>query len=234
MHNSPQSSDGVFVDLTPDSPVTVVAFGGLTGDGEEPVFEFFRFLSELDVKRTFLRDHEQAWYQLGVRGAASSFAGIERHLRDLLGAERLRHAIFTGGSAGGFAALYFGSRLGVAQVHAFAPQTYVSRPLRKAHKDFRWQRQINRMWAEANRREACFDIKGPVRRANRRRDPVSLCVHVGEERRDLTHANRLRRVPGVELRRYPIPTHAVARHLHESGRLEPVFERAIAEATPPI
>jgi hypothetical protein len=86
------------------------------------------------------------------------------------------------------------------------------------------------MWAEADRKEACFDIKRPLRRANRRTRPVPLCVHVGEERRDLTHVNRLRRVPGVDIHRYPIEGHAVARHLNETGQLEPVFERAIAEA----
>jgi hypothetical protein len=219
---------GMLLDLASSSPVTVVAFGGLNIDG--PRFEFFRFLSGFDVRRVFLRDHEQAWYQLGVRGVADTVDGVQARLREVLGEEGLRHAVFTGGSMGGYAAMLLGARLGVGEVHAFSPQTFISRVLRHHYKDFRWQKQVNHTWAGIDRRRAYQDIKPALRRAARRR-VVPVHIHVGAMERDLHHATRMRRIPGVEIHRYDeITNHNVAGELHDAGRLRPLFDEAVSRA----
>ncbi|HEY5011747.1 MAG TPA: hypothetical protein VIK61_03460, partial [Acidimicrobiia bacterium] len=212
---------GIFVDLESSSPVTVVAFAGLNVDG--PRFEFFRFLSGLEVRRVFLRDHEQAWYQLGVNGVADDIDGVGAYLLELLGEEALRHAVFTGGSMGGYAAMLLGSRLGVAEVHTFAPQTFISRVLRRYYRDFRWQKQVNVAWAGIGDRHAYQDIKPALRRAGRR-NSVPLHLHVGAVDRDLHHAQRIRRVRGVEIHLYPeITNHNVAGELNDTGALRRIF-----------
>ena len=221
---------GALVDATSSSPVTVVAFGGLTTGNDVLRFEFFRFLSDLDVNRIFLRDHEQAWYQLGVRGVADTVDGVGTYLLELLGEDGLRHSIFTGGSMGGYAALLLGSRLKVAEVQAFMPQTFISRVLRRYYRDFRWQKQINQTWARIDKRAAYQDIKPPLRRSARR-TAVPLHLHVGTMERDLHHANRVRRIPGVEIHRYDeIGSHNVAGELNDTGRLRPLFEAAVSRA----
>src|SRR3954447_1515975 len=101
--------------------VTLVAFAGLKRPSRK--FEFFRLLSRYDVRCVFLSDHEQAWYQLGVRGIGDTSNSVAAFLRDVLG-DDCSNAVFTGASAGGYAALLFGAALGVAEVHAFAPQTF--------------------------------------------------------------------------------------------------------------
>jgi pimeloyl-ACP methyl ester carboxylesterase len=219
---------GIIVDLESSSPVTVVAFAGLNVDG--PRFEFFRFLSGLDVRRVFVRDLDQVWYQLGVHGVSDTVDGVETHLRELLGEDGIRRAVFTGGSMGGYAAMLLGSRLGVAEVHAFSPQTFISRILRRYYKDFRWQKQVNHTWASIDKRHAYLDIKPELRRAARRQ-PVPLHLHVGPMPRDLQHVNRLRRIAGIEVHRYDeLATHNVAGELHAAGRLQPLFEAAVARA----
>ena len=132
---------------------------------------------------------------------------------------------------GGYAAMLLGSRLGVAEVHAFAPQTFISRRLRHHYRDFRWQKQINHTWeATRGRRGVYQDIKPALRRSARRR-PVSLHLHVGMMERDLQHARRVRRVPGIDLHLYEsIADHNVAGVLNETGALRGIFEAAIARA----
>jgi hypothetical protein len=218
---------GVLIDATSSSPLTVVAFGGLTEQGVAPVFEFFRFLSGFDVRRVFVRDHFQAWYQLGVRDAGDSIDAVQAHLLDVLGEETLPRAIFTGGSAGGYAAMFFGARLGVGEVHAFAPQTFLTRRHRRYYRDFRWQKQVNNMWAQAGSRTTYYDLRPAVRRANRRH-PVPLHVHLGRYELDMHHARRMRRTPGVTLHVYDdIADHRVARTLNADGRLGRIFEEAL-------
>jgi hypothetical protein len=142
----------------------------------------------------------------------------------------MRRAVFTGGSMGGYAAMLLGSRLGAGEVHAFSPQTFISRLLRHHYRDFRWQQQVNHTWASIDRRHAYLDIKPAMRRASRRR-PVPVHVHVGTMERDLHHVDRLRRVRGVEVHRYDeLATHNVAGELHAAGRLRPLFDEAVARA----
>jgi hypothetical protein len=219
---------GILINLEPESPAIVVAFGGLTTENQVPTFEFFRFLSSFGTRYVLLRDHEQAWYQLGARNVAGTIDGIGEHLASLLTADELRHAVFTGGSMGGYAALLLGSRLGVGEVQAFAPQTFISRALRRYHKDFRWQKQINRTWASVGDRPTRYDIKRPLRRTQRAH-AVPLHIHVGAMSTDLRHVQRIERVPGVHVHRYDeIPDHNVAGALQSSDRLRPLFDAAIA------
>jgi hypothetical protein len=222
---------GFVTDFATDSPLTVVAFGGLTNEGEEPVFEFFRFLNDFDVRKVFLRDDEQAWYQLGARGMGSTLDEVQTALLDLLGPVGCRHAVFTGGSMGGYAAMYFGARLGAGEVQAFAPQTFLDRLRRRYYKDFRWQRAINHMKAGLNGRPSHLDLRRPLRRAARHR-AVPIHIHVADYGPDLIHAARVRRVPGVRVHRCPeISDHRIARALNEDGRLTTIFDDALARVS---
>jgi len=220
---------GILVNLESPSPVTFVAFGGLTTEGQVPAFEFFRFLSGFGANYVLLRDHEQAWYQLGVRDVADTIDGIGEHLATLLDPDALRHAVFTGGSMGGFLALLLGSRLRVAEVQVFAPQTFISRRLRRYYKDFRWQRQINDAWAAAGKRRTYYDIKAPLRRTQRQH-AVPLHIHLGTMRTDVQHAQRIARIPGVQIHTYPEAEHNVAGVLQQTDRLRPLFDDALHRA----
>ena len=209
--------------------VTLVAFAGLKRPSRK--FEFFKLLSRYENARcVFLADHEQAWYQLGVHGIGETADSVSAFLRDLLGADH-SSAVFTGASAGGYAALLFGAQLGVAEVHAFAPQTFVSTRLRRFYRDRRWRTEIGAMNKQLGSRPAYLDIKQPLQRAQA--TPTALHVHVGTLRLDRAHARRISRIPGVELHRYSdIAQHGVARTLNQDGRLQTILDDAVTRRVP--
>jgi hypothetical protein len=207
--------------------VTIVAFAGLKRPSRK--FEFFRLLSGYeDARCIFLSDHEQGWYQLGVRGIGDSADDVASFLSEIIGDDRST-AIFTGASAGGYAALLFGSMLGVAEVHAFAPQTFVSKRLRLFHHDRRWASEIGRMHAVRGSRRAYLDIRPQVRDALP--ETTSLHLHIGTLRLDDKHAARVRRADAVTIHRYEeISLHGVARTLNNDGRLQAILDDAVARA----
>src|SRR5438045_7257566 len=95
---------GIACDFEPQSNTIVVAFGGISGGVGAPVFEFFRILSRIGVKRVFVRDHYRAWYHRGVEGVGADIPSVASELAKLFEGHR---AILIGNSAGGYAALLF-------------------------------------------------------------------------------------------------------------------------------
>lgn len=109
----------------------LVSFGGRDMRiGSIYKYEFFNFLKAHfpDTNRHFHLDRQNAMYHLGIRGETTSVDDTVRYL-----AEKIRgyeHVVFLGVSSGGYAAILFGSLLGVQAVLAFIPQTrlYEARP----------------------------------------------------------------------------------------------------------
>ena len=92
--------------------VALVLFGGMNNQIGMPPFEFFRLTQDLPVKRIFLRDHEQAWYHRGVRGAGNSIDEVVECLTQLFVEAKVDKVLMVGNSMGGYAALLFGNLLG--------------------------------------------------------------------------------------------------------------------------
>jgi hypothetical protein len=114
----------------------IVAFGGLVPKlGGIPPFEFLRYLSSTytDVDLIFYFDRHQTWYQNGIGGISTDIKGTVLYLNNLI--KNYDTAIFIGVSAGGYAAVLFGSLCKVAHVMCFIPQTILDAP---RHKGFEY------------------------------------------------------------------------------------------------
>lgn len=104
--------------------VLLVSFGGLANlfGGMIP-FEFLNFLKlhfgEYD--RYFYIDKHQVWYHKGLSGITTNTDETIAYLGEKI--KGYSKVIFIGVSAGGYAALLYGSLLGVSSVLAFIPQT---------------------------------------------------------------------------------------------------------------
>lgn len=104
----------------------VVCFGGMSNQFYGiPPFEFLTFLSNHfgDWDKQFYIDIKGAHYHHGIDGISRDIDETVTYLRDTISA--YKHVVFMGTSAGGYAAILFGSLLDVTAVVAFMPQTKI-------------------------------------------------------------------------------------------------------------
>ncbi len=102
----------------------VVSFAGHgLGLGTLPRPEFVGFLSKhfAHLDKHFFIDKTNTWYHRGIEGKSSDIPSTVAYLRTVIAG--YSRVVFIGSSAGGYAALLFGSLLAVDTVLAFKPQT---------------------------------------------------------------------------------------------------------------
>lgn len=221
-HELADDNVGHVLDLV-GSPVLLVAFGGLQNRiAGAPPFEFLRMIGSDDVDKLFVRDLGQGWYQHGVRGHSEDIDSTASWLRGILHEHPHERVVTLGTSAGGFAALLFGSLLGVDQVLAFGPQTSIRRRDRAMSLEHRWKAQIT----EVRRTVPPAALVEDVRPAMRRAAGTRFDIWVGmKDPRDVLQARRLRRVEGVTIHHVG-GGHNVAKTLRDAGELRPIVTRA--------
>jgi len=102
------------------------SFGGIDLYDGKLEFQFQKTLRQLVPKydKYFLIDKEQCWYHSGISGITSNIPETVEYLREK--SSKYDNVYFIGNSAGGYAAILFGSLLNVTKVLAFQPQTDIS------------------------------------------------------------------------------------------------------------
>ena len=109
------------------SATLIVSFSGQgLGFGTLPRFEFVNFLNKHypDTNKHFYLDKHSGWYHQGIDGISSNVDETLAYLRKEIAP--YKRVVFLGSSAGGYAAILFGSLLHVDIVIAFKPQTYLT------------------------------------------------------------------------------------------------------------
>ena len=107
--------------------VLIVTFGGcMSKVGRIPPFEFLNTLTKWfpDFDKKFYIDLHQCWYHKGIQGISTNIAETKTYLEGIING--YKKVLFIGNSAGGYAAILFGSLLHVQSVLAFVPQTILS------------------------------------------------------------------------------------------------------------
>lgn len=106
----------------------IISFGGLGLQfGQIPPFEFLKTLQQIVPQYTkhFYIDIHRAWYHHGIDGISTDIETTQLYLSNII--KSYDKVIFIGTSAGGYAAILFGSLLNVDKVIAFIPQTVLER-----------------------------------------------------------------------------------------------------------
>lgn len=114
----------------------IVAFGGMALQfGMIPPFEFLKYLSSNyeNCDLVFYIDVDQCWYHKGIRSVTSNIEETVKYLGDLI--NPYDDVTFIGTSAGGYAAILFGSLCNVNNVVAFIPQTLLTNPIEARFSD---------------------------------------------------------------------------------------------------
>jgi pimeloyl-ACP methyl ester carboxylesterase len=216
---------GVGYDFTSPSTTVLVSFAAM-GTYEPPPFDFFQITSGLPAKRLFVRDVQRIWYHRGVPGFGDSIEDVARALEEILVAEGVGRVIVFGSSAGGYAALVFGTLLRADLVVAFAPQTMLDRDWLASIGDERWYRRLSRLDELGGPNARFLDLAVALPRERRGETTYEVhypASHEGDEH----HALRLEGVPGVRLCPHARSDHKFVRKLRDSGELEQVLRIAV-------
>ena len=217
------ASTALASDYRAKAPTLLIAAGGVRQGLGLPPFEFFQLTRDLPVKRLYIRDVDQAWYQRGLPGVGNDVMAIAEFLQRQLREQHIERSVMIGNSMGGYAALLLGTLAGVDEVHAISPQTFLS-PFRLIwHRDLRWWRQMRRVWFRPQTR-ASWDLR-PILASSARNCHVH---YSGSNRRDVAHAQHLAGIAGVSLHSYPEGGHQLVRNLRDSGALGDLLLRALA------
>jgi hypothetical protein len=217
----------VVLDLETESPTLLVLFGGIAGGVSMPVFEFFRLTSGFPAKKAFLRDPRRGWYQLGIPGVGNSPADVRAFLAAGIERARVKRVVMAGASAGGFAALLFGSWCQVDEVIAFSPQSFIDAGNRRLSGDLRWPEQIDALHQSMNGHEATLDLLDVLPGAPGK---TRYQVHVStDDPLDLLHARRIAGRGGVEVFEHERGGHRLVKTLRDRGLLQPMLLQALPD-----
>jgi hypothetical protein len=212
-------------DFSTDSSTLLILFGGIAGGVSMPVYEFFRVTEGYPVKRLFLRDPRYSWYLRGLPGAGDDAASIAAGLEDAIRQAGASRVVIAGASAGGFAALRFGSLLGADHVLAFSPQTFIDAPRRAEAGDDRWGPQIAALHTALGPDSPEYDAVPPVLAAS----GVRCSVHVSDDDPlDMAHAARLEGLGHVGITVHHRGGHRLVKFLRDTGSLKEILGGALA------
>jgi hypothetical protein len=214
------------LDMGSDSRTLLIALGGIGRRVSMLPSEFFKATGGIPCKRLFVRDVKQAWYQMGLPGYGTSFVSVADALRAQIAGHDVERLVLAGASAGGYAALAFGSLLGADLVLCFAPQTTVDLAELHAIGDHRYDDRLGEVTAAGVIDANWVDLRGALAAA--RVAHTTYQIYFAEQvAADRLHAERLLGIEGVRLYRFGKGNHNVARMMRESGALEKVLQRAL-------
>jgi pimeloyl-ACP methyl ester carboxylesterase len=213
-----------------DSSVLLLAFGGMAGGITMPPFEFFSITAKMPVKRLFVRDLHRAWYHLGIPGLGSTISAVGTSLRQLIASQQVDRIVTVGSSAGGYAALVFGTLLDADRVLCFAPQTAIEPGILSGMNDHRWARRLRSLETSHGLDPQWTDLRRALPEIHRDTNANYDLYFDRALQADRLHAERLAEVDGVRLHGLQGTGHAVARTMRDTGQLERVLLRALSSA----
>jgi hypothetical protein len=133
--------------------------------------------------------------------------------------------VFVGTSAGAFAALIFGTLIGVDRIVTIAPVTFIDRWRRAAVRDRRWGPLVDPVNRGPQTQRSYLDVKA-ILRARPTGSPVDI-YYPRHNRLDRFHARRLATLPQVGLNALDSERHDVVREMRDSGALLDLIVRAL-------
>jgi hypothetical protein len=222
---------GVEVHVEPASSALLVAFSDLRPPlGEQ--FAFRRVSEALDTSRILVRDHNRCWYHRGVRGVGTDPESVLQCLQGIVSSINPDRVVVTGSSAGGYAAILFGELMSVDEVHAFAPQTFLSSEAIRRFREPRWSVELGWMSEGEKLHEGFGDLAGVVGTGSPRCKPVHHVWFDPSEKPDSVHVAQLRHADRVRLHALPHGDHDIAHMLQRRGDLHRILDCALRAEEP--
>lgn len=216
----------VVTDYSVDSDIMLIAFGGMNSRMGMPPFEFFNLTQDYPVKKIFLRDLRQSWYQRGLPQVGANANAVLKYLQTEIAQHQLQKIVITGSSAGGFAALLFGYLLKVDLVLSFAPQTCIDTHTCFVLGDNRYRKQIIKLYQYPHGQHKYYNLSKLFKSDH----DLQTQFHIYFDQNcglDVRHANTLKNHPNVELHPYQEGGHGMIKILKETGELKQILLDAL-------
>jgi pimeloyl-ACP methyl ester carboxylesterase len=215
---------GVGHELTNPSRTMLVAFAAMSLS-KPPPFHFFEFTTGLPVKRLFVRDPALVWFQHGLPGLGTTIDEVAASLKAIVDEQEIDRLVMIGSSAGGYAALAFGSLLEADLVLSFSPQTILDRAWMDEAGDSRWPRHFKSLDALGGPDPRWVDLRDALPRERRAGTAYEVHYPSGNEQ-DARHAERLAGLPGVRMVGHERGYHNFIQGLRDQGELAEILRSA--------
>ncbi len=154
-----------------------------------------------------------------MRRHGATIPQVAEHLEGLIAGHQIDRLVVVGTSAGGYAALIFGSLLGADRVLCFGPQTTLDLDVLGGMDDHRWDDRIAALRSSRDLDADWADLRLALPGARRAPTQYELFFD-SSYRLDRLHAERIGEVDGVRLRAVAGGEHEVARQMRKTGELE--------------
>ncbi len=231
---------GYIVDAPHEGAPLVITFGFVDWTAF-PRFDFAGRLRKLEVtagqplNHILIRDTANFWYQHGVSGLGRDVDAVAASLRRIIADIRPTSVCTVGQSMGGYAAILFGTLLGVDQVLAFGPLSYLRSDWARRDGDTRWLRVMETLDLYPPARP--YDDL-PALLAGQSSPPVHILFGTGPEadggaNLDEIHARRFAGMTGVTVERIAEAPHAVVKWLIDADRMDAILRQWLPPAANP-
>jgi len=193
-------------------------------------FHFMDISQGATYNKVFLRDDFNIWYHKGLIGHTANLNDTTDFLGELIRQRGFKRVTFVGMSAGGFAAILFGARVGVDVVHAFSPRTFLDLGKTIRYHDFR--RAGCQLRVHSLRVHKILDLKPLLHESD---GPTKYFIHYcSGSRVDRVHALNLGQNQKVNLYSYPCSSHRVGKYLKDQKSLSQILEIEDFETMQPL
>lgn len=217
----------IVTDYTVDSDVMLIAFGGMNSRMGMPPFEFFNLTQNYPVKKIFLRDLRQSWYQRGLPKVGAHANALFKYLREEIAKHQLQKIVLVGSSAGGFASLLFGYLLKVDLVLSFAPQTFIDTHTCFILGDHRYREQIIKLYEHPHGIRKYYNLSKFFQPDHNLQTKFHIYFDENSDL-DKIHAHTLKNYRNFDLHSYERGGHAMIRILKETGELKQILLDALS------
>jgi pimeloyl-ACP methyl ester carboxylesterase len=219
----------ITINFDPQQHVLLLLFGGLAQQIGMPFFEFNKITSGLSrVNKIFLRDKYRSWYHRGLPRMGRDIDAVASFLQQYTAHASTHKIIAVGNSGGGYAALLFGALLGVDEVHAFSPKTFIDPIKRIINNDIPPKygaRHLLRLYLHGKRKY--FDLKKVFLASASQKGNYHI-YYAENNKKDHLHASHVKSISGIHLHSFQYDRHNLVMFLKQSNRLREIIQAAIS------
>ena len=211
-----------------NSDILLITFAGMGWKKSVPTFIFYNFLKKYDnIDKFFLRDIKMRYYLTGLKNNTDNLNDTIEFIKKIITKKKYKKIIGLGCSAGGYAAILFGTLLQFDKIIAFSPQVVLTSKKESLIDDIYNAPQTCKWLSEMNKNDSfyqkCLDLKNFIPFNNE----INIHYSVNGTRGcDKKHALYLES-NNCKIIEHPGNDHMIALTLRNNGKLKEIIDSCL-------